>query len=197
MRRLLPALAIVLFSIVSGGVARAQMPAAPAFVMEARVGGGLAVAGGGNGGGGASANLTFGVRLIDRLQIGLGFSVFHTSTIVNTTTGAVNAQTIFTINPTLTIDILKARDNKVAWYGKIGLPLGAQVQAVTNNVSSTVFVIGYDLGLGVRYCPHPNVAFGVEGGLDGFYADPGNGGSTGTTGVYGAIVGTFYWGKGT
>ena len=31
----------------------------------------------------------------------------------------------------------------------------------------------FDIGLGVRYCPHPNIAFGVEGGFNGFYVDPG------------------------
>jgi hypothetical protein len=171
--------------------------------MEARVGGGYAIAGNNNGGtlagGGAAAELAFGVRLIDRLQIGLGFSVYHTSNTINIITGtATTSVTVFTLNPQLTVDILKAKDNKVAWYGKIGIPFGAQNSNPGGNNSNTVFAVGFDIGLGVRYCPHPNVAFGVEGGFDGFYINPGNNnGSTDVTGVYGAIAGTFYWGKGT
>jgi hypothetical protein len=197
MKRVVLGLALLLAS-VAARTAHAQMPPGPAFVMEARVGGGLGIAGnGGNGGGGASAELAFGVRLIDRLQIGLGFTVFHSSGPFNANVGAT---TIFTLNPQLTVDILKSKDNKVAWYGKVGLPIGAQTNTVqVNGVgnNNTVFVVGFDLGFGVRYCPHPNVAFGVEGGLNGFYTDPGGNGSTGTTGIYGALVGTFYWGKGT
>jgi hypothetical protein len=182
-------------ALVGAPAAWAQMPAGPAFMMEARVGGGLSVQG--NGGGGASAELAFGVRLIDRLQVGLGFTVFHTSTAING--AAATTQTTFTLNPQITVDILKARDNKVAWYGKVGLPIGAAAQTanVVNGATNTVFAIGFDLGLGLRYCPHPNVAFGLEGGINGFYTDVTTNGGTGTVGVYGAAVGTFYWGKGT
>jgi hypothetical protein len=181
------------------GKARAQMPAGPAFVMEARVGGGFGITG--NGGGGASAAMAFGVRLIDRLQIGLGFTVFHGSSFNIGNGNFTSANTTFTLNPQLTVDILKAKDNKVAWYGKVGIPVGAQNVSTSGpgapNQSTTVAVVGFDVGLGVRYCPHPNVAFGIEGGFNGFYTDPGGNGGTNITGIYGSVVGTFYWGKGT
>ncbi len=196
MKRYILALAVLL----APAAARAQLPAGPAFVMDARIGGGLAVAASPNsaGGGGASAQLAFGVRLIDRLEIELGVTCVHYNGPAQLQGGGgLNGSTTFTINPQLIVDILKSKDNKVAFYGKIGLPLGAVVTPVGNNVNNSVFAIGFDIGLGVRYSPHPNFAFGAEGGLDGFYVDPGGNGSNGITGVYGAVVGSFYWGKGT
>jgi hypothetical protein len=179
-------------------LARAQMPSL-AFMTEARIGGGAGVIGGG--GGGASASLTFGARLADRLQVGVGFGLFRYSTPgVNIGPNNINNDTTtFTLNPTVAVDILKAKDNKVAWYGKIALPLGARVTPNANNpnTNNTVFVIGYDLGLGARYCPHPNFAFGAEAGLTGLFIDPSGNTGSGTTAVYGAVVGTFYWGKST
>ena len=58
-----------------------------------------------------------------------------------------------------------------------------------------LFVLGYDFAIGARYCPHPNFAAGVEGGITGIFVDPNGANGSGVTTVYGAVVGTFYWGK--
>ena len=68
--------------------------------------------------------------------------------------------------------------------------MGAEVTQPRN-----FFVLGYDVALGARYCPHPNFAAALEGGVTGIFVDPHGNGGFGVTTVYGALVGTFYWGK--
>jgi hypothetical protein len=167
------------------------MPAT-AFAVDARFGAGFGVAG--TSGVIVVPSLTVGARLIDRLQVGVGIGLFRTATPNGGVGGASSADTSFTFIPTLAVDILKAKDNHVAWYGKVGLPLGGEVRSVGNN-SSNLFVIGYDVALGARYCPHPNFAVGIEGGLTGLFIDPNGPNGEGVTTFYGALVGTFYWGK--
>jgi hypothetical protein len=172
------------------GRAHAQMPAGPALVVDARLGLGVGIAG--TSGVVIVPSLDIGVRLVNRVQIGLGIGLFRTSA---PAPGGTNSDTSFTLIPMAAIDILRSRDNHVAWYGKIGLPLGARIVSNPNN-DVNLFVIGYDLALGARYCPHPNFAFGLEGGVTGVFVDPGGNNGSGTTSFYGALVGTFYWGKG-
>jgi hypothetical protein len=167
-------------------LARAQMPA-NGLAVEARLGGGIAVAGVGTIF--VAPSLTVGGRLIDRLQLGVGFGLFRISTPGGGGAGGTN-QTTFTIAPQITVDILKAHDNKAALYGKAALPMGALVTNPRN-----LFVLGYDFAIGARYCPHPNFAAGVEGGITGVFVDPNGPNGSGVTSVYGAVVGTFYWGK--
>jgi hypothetical protein len=164
-------------------VARAQMPR-NGLAVDARLGGGLVV-------GGSTAlfvvpSLTIGARLADRLQLGLGFGLFRFSSASGGTT--IN-QTTFTLQPTLEVDLLKAHDNHAAWYAKVGLPVGAQLTQMRN-----FFVVGYDVALGARFCPHPNWAVALEGGVTGVFVDPDGTNGYGITTVYGALVGTFYWG---
>src|SRR6185312_12159422 len=129
-------------------VARAQMPA-NGLAVEARLGAGLIV-------GGTSAvvavpSLTVGARLVDRIQIGVGFGLYR----VSSPGGGPNGtnQTTFTFAPTIEVDLLKSHDNKAAWYFKGALPMGAEITTPRN-----FFVLGYDAALGARYCPHPNFA---------------------------------------
>ena len=166
-------------------VARAQMPAT-AFDVDARFGAGLVL--GGTSAVVAQPSLTIGARVIDRLQVGVGFGLDR----ISSPGGGPNGtnSTTFTFAPTLSVDLLKAHDNKAAWYVKGALPMGAEVTTPRN-----FFVIGYDVGLGARFCPHPNFAAAIEGGVTGIFVDPRGNGGFGVTTVYGALVGTFYWGK--
>ena len=177
-------------------LAHAQMPTAPTLVVDTRLGAGVGVAGG------SSViivpSLSIGVRLIDRLQISLGVGLFRTATPAGVDAAGnpvgSNSQTSFTVIPSVTLDIFKSRDNKVAWYGKVALPIGAQINS-TPGADLNLFALGYDFALGARYSPHPNFAFGVEGGLSGLFVDPAGTHGSGTTSFYGAIVGTFYFTK--
>lgn len=183
--RFLSALLLACAVLAAPSLARAQMPA-NAFAVDARLGGGVVVGGLGNVV--ALPSLTIGGRVIDRLQIGLGFGLFRYSTPGGG--GGTNYTTVDFV-PTIAIDLLKARDNKVAWYFKGGLPLGTELLSGPNR---SFFVIGYDAALGARYCPHPNFAFGLEGGVTGIFVDPAGNNGSGLTTIYGALVGTFYWG---
>jgi hypothetical protein len=194
--RLLSVLTFAAALVVVPGRARAQMPAGPALVVDARLGVGVGIAG-------TSdvivvPSLDIGVRLIDRLQIGLGIGLFRTANPPNANPNNTTSTTSFTLIPMAAVDILKAKDNRAAFYGKVGLPLGARVVSSPNN-DLNLFVIGYDVALGARFCPHPNFAVGLEGGISGVFVDPAGNRpqSSGTTTFYGALVGTFYWGKGT
>lgn len=180
--RLIPVLAALALV---PSVARAQMPA-NGLAVDARLGAGMIV-------GGTSAvvavpSLTVGGRLVDRIQIGVGFGLYR----VSSPGGGPNGtnQTTFTFAPTIEVDLLKSHDNKAAWYFKGALPMGAEITTPRN-----FFVLGYDAALGARYCPHPNFAAGLEGGVTGIFVDPAGSGGFGVTSVYGALVGTFYWGK--
>ncbi|MDB4968720.1 MAG: hypothetical protein JWN44_4409 [Myxococcales bacterium] len=177
--------AVVAAALFTPSLARAQMPA-NGLAVEARLGGGVVL--GGVGTVVAVPSLTVGGRLIDRLQLGVGFGIFRISS-PGGGMGGTN-QTTFTFAPTLSVDILKAKDNRAALYGKFALPMGAEITTTRN-----FFVLGYDVAIGARYCPHPNFAIGVEGGLTGVFVDPNGPNGSGITTVYGALVGTFYWGK--
>ncbi|HEY2747983.1 MAG TPA: hypothetical protein VGL86_25345 [Polyangia bacterium] len=166
-------------------LAHAQMPAW-GLAVDARIGAGLLV-------GGTSAviavpSLTVGARLADRVQVGLGAGLYR----ISSPGGGPNGtnQTTFTFAPTVEVDLLRAHDRKAAWYLKGALPLGAEVTTPRD-----FFVVGYDAALGARYCPHPNFAVALEGGVTGLFLDPAGKNGFGVTTVYGALVGTFYWGK--
>jgi len=183
-RALIVALAFTALALASTP-ARAQMPR-NGLAVDARLGAGLIV--GGTSAVVAQPSLTIGGRLIDRLQLGLGVGLYRISSPGGGPNGT--SQTTFTFAPTLEVDILKAHDNRAAWYAKGALPMGAEVTQPRN-----FFVLGYDVALGARYCPHPNFAVALEGGVTGIFVDPRGNGGFGVTTVYGALVGTFYWGK--
>jgi hypothetical protein len=160
--------------------ARAQMPTL-AFASEARVAIGSS---------GLEPSLVLGGRLAGRVQIGLGFQLTRTSVPMGLVGPVVN-QTVFSFVPQLEADLLKSSDNHAAWYIRLALPLGQE-----NNPDPVpnLFVLGYEIGLGGRYCPHPNFAVALEGGISGAFYDPAGTRGRGVTGFYGALAGTFYWG---
>ncbi len=114
-------LALAVFAAVAGApaAARAQMPAGPALVVDARLGLGVGLAG--TSGVIIVPSLDLGVRLINRLQITLGFGLFRTAQPIPNTDNT-NSDTSFTVVPAIAVDILRSKDNHVAWYGKAGLP---------------------------------------------------------------------------
>jgi hypothetical protein len=179
--------------------AHAQMPAT-AFDVDARFSAGFVFTGNAFESTILSMpSLTIGARLIDRLQVGLGIGLVRFARPnggVGVPANGTSADTAFVLAPTIAVDILKAKDNRVAWYGKASLPLGVDVISDAAGNTTNLIVVGYDLGLGVRYCPHPNFAAGLEAGLAGIFFDPNGNRGFGFTSFYGALVGTFYWGKG-
>ena len=181
----LRAVVIVASLVLAPMVARAQMPRT-ALAVDARLGAGFIV--GGTSAVVAQPSLVIGARLVDRIQLGLGVGFYRLSSPGGGPNGT--NQSTFTFAPTFEVDILKAHDNKAAWYFKGALPMGAEVTTPRN-----FFVIGYDAALGARYCPHPNFAAALEGGVTGIFVDPAGNGGFGVTTVYGALVGTFYWGR--
>jgi hypothetical protein len=179
-------LAIVVAALLFSTSARAQMPPGPALVVDARLGFGVPLAG--NAGLAAVPSLDAGVRLIDRLQLTLGFGLFRVAS------AGDNSDTSWTFIPALTVDLVRAHDHRVACYVKAALPVGARV-VTASQARRDSFVIGYDAALGTRWAPHPNFALGVEAGVTGLFVDPVGDNSTATTSFYGALVGTFYWGR--
>jgi hypothetical protein len=134
--------------------------------------------------------LAAGIRLVDRVQLGVGFSFFRFATTNGMTDAAFN---IFYFTPGVAIDIAKSRDNRVAFYGKFALALGAEVQTQTLFPASNGFDVGYDLTLGVRYLFHSAFALGFEGGVLGFFLHPERDNNYGITTFYSSLVGTFYF----
>src|SRR4051812_10825402 len=93
----------VLFAVaLAPSLARAQMPS-HGLVVDARLGGGVVL--GGTGTIVAVPSLTVGGRIIDRIELGVGFGLFRIST-PGGGMGGTN-QTTFTFAPTITVDILK------------------------------------------------------------------------------------------
>ena len=152
------ALACTLFALTVGPAAAARadengMPTT-AFLFEARIGGSVAF--------GVTAGLLVGARIIDRLHLGLGFGFVRTDS-----TGAGSNNRV-NFAPTVAVDILKARDNRVAFYGKFALPLGPTVACPPGNgACDTGFTIGFDFGLGRSLCIPPHVRVGDGGGCGG------------------------------
>jgi hypothetical protein len=130
-------------------------------------------------------SLVVGGRIAGRANLGLGFSFMRLSS------GMVTTST-FAFQPTVVVDLVKSADERVAFTLRGALPLGASVASNTRNL----FAIGYDAALGVRYSPHPMFAIGLEGGILGTFIDPGSTSvGFGVQTVYGAISGTFFYGR--
>jgi hypothetical protein len=139
----------------------------------------------------ALPTVDFGVRLVGRLQLTLGFTLFRTAISM---ANADTAVTAFTFNPQIAVDIIKSADDKVAFYAIGGVPLGGLFidnPGTANNQRH--FVIGYNVGVGARIALHHMFALGLEGGVFGIFSDVANNTSIGITSVYGALIGTFYY----
>jgi hypothetical protein len=189
LRSLILAIALLLLA---PAVARAQMPQ-NGFVFEARVAATLNITAINSPVSAAVPSIFAGGRIGGRVQLGLGFSIFRISTPVTDTTS--NDLTSFDFAPTIAIDFVKSNDQHVAFYGKAGIPMGASLNHPAAAALDSRFLIGYDAALGVRYSPHHMFAIGAEGGVFGVFVSPGQVGGVGVTSAYGAIVGTFYYGK--
>jgi hypothetical protein len=176
---------IVAFALVGHSAAASEGTPRNAFWFEGRLALGTVLVGAGGVVPMYQPSLTVGGRLAGRVNLGLGVALFRLAS--NNT-----ATTTFTFQPTATVDLVKAADERVAFYVRGGLPLGA----VVPSTGRTLVVVGYDVALGVRYAPHPMFALGVEGGLFGSFSDPGvNSIGNGIQSVYGALTGNFFYGK--
>jgi hypothetical protein len=139
-------------------------------------------------------SVDIGVRLIGRLQLTLGFTLFRAAQSVSG--GPDTSQTSFLLVPGVACDIVKSSDEKVAFYGAGGIPMGALLFDRGGGAAGSTlknFAVGYNIAVGVRYAPHPMFAFGLEGGLFGIFSDLDNANRIGITSVYGSLVGTWYY----
>jgi hypothetical protein len=127
--------------------------------------------------------LTLGGRLAGRAQLGLGFSFYRLAT----PGGATNTLSFV---PRVEVDLVKAADERVAFFLGADIAFGAAITTGTN-----LLVVGYDASLGVRYAPHPMFAASIEGGVQGYFIDPNGNRGVGITSVFGALAGHFYYGK--
>jgi hypothetical protein len=168
-----------------GTAAASEGPPRNGFWFEGRLALGTAIVGVGGVSPMYQPSLTVGGRLAGRVNLGLGVSLFRLAS-------NNSASTTFTFQPTVVVDLVKAADDRVAFFLRGGLPLGAVVPSAGRDL----LVVGYDVSLGVRYSPHPMFAVGVEGGLFGYFTDPGvNSIGTGIQSVFGALTGHFFYGK--
>ena len=171
--------------------------------LELRFGGGISavagqaggVGGGALSGGGLSAvpTIVAGIRLVNRLQLGLGFGFFRFA--VDGPGMNTASYNVFYFSPAVTYDLVRAKDNRAAFYGKAGLTFGADIGGISGAPDSTGFVVGYDVGVGMRFALHPMVALGMEAGLLGTFVNPErNSNDAFVTTFYSTLVGTFYFG---
>jgi hypothetical protein len=132
--------------------------------------------------------LVIGARLANRVDFGVGLSFVRFST----DTTALN---VLTFAPTVAVDVVKAKDNKVDLYLKLGLPLGPVI-VTQGPVTDKGFGVGFQLGVGARYALHPMFAIGMEGGATGQFVNPQRGTQgNGFANFYGALTGTFFYGS--
>jgi hypothetical protein len=179
-----------------------KRPQPNGLIVELRFGGGLSAVVGGATAGPSGAvvagvspipSLTVGARLANRIHIGLGFAFLRVAVdLPGMNTQAFN---LFYFAPEFAIDLTRSRDNRASFYAKAALPIGADISATSGAPSSDGFVIGYDLGVGLRYALHPAIALGLEAGLMGTFINPErNSLDAFVTTFYSSLVGTFFFG---
>ena len=175
----------VLVVLLGASVARAENEGMPAggFVFETSVAAAFNL-GFAEGGAAVLPRLFAGGRIADRLQLGVTFFLVNA--------GSSGDLTAFTFGPQLKFDIVKRSNNRVAFYGKIGLDIGDAVSSPQGAPATNEILIGLDLGLGVRFVPIRHFAIGLEGGTQTLFIGPSD---LHITSIYGAIVGTFYLGS--
>jgi hypothetical protein len=188
---------VLVLALLAPAVAFAEGEGLPrsAFLVEMRLGAGAPVGFGGLTAGGtftAVPSLLVGARLLDRIQLGLGFSFLRLSN-----TGGLGGATdlnVVTFAPSFSGDVVKSHDNRVALYLKAGLPVGPVIRCPPNGACDNSFAIGFDFGVGARYSVHRMFAAGLEAGVQGSFIDPQRNDTTGAVTFYGALVGSFYAG---
>jgi hypothetical protein len=201
---------VVVVLALSGSIAHAQssehgMPN-NAFLFEARLAFATSVAttGGLFGGGGGSPvgvvavvpSLLVGGRLIGRLHIGLGFSFWRITASTTSMFGGSQHDdyNVVTIAPTFGADIVKSADDRVAFYVKLGIPLGPVIHCTSGAPCDNNFAAGVDVGLGVRYALHHMFALGLEAGFAGASIGPQRDNTFSEWNFYGGLVGSFFSG---
>jgi hypothetical protein len=192
---------LVVLALLAPAVARAEktensMPD-NAFLFEARLGAGTSIAFGGLSFAGtftAVPSLLLGARLIGRLHVGLGFGFTRLSNLGGGGGGGTDLNLV-TFAPTAAFDLIKSHDERVAFYLKAALPLGPVITCNTGAPCDNNFAISFDLALGARYALHKMFALGLEAGAGGTWIGPQRNNTTGFVSVYGALVGSFMYGK--
>lgn len=170
--------AVIVFLVAGDRSARGEMPR-NAFWLDLRLGGGVSLQGAFF----PTPGIVFGARLGGRVQLGGGLSYWRFSS-DNTPT----ASTVL-FAPELEVDVFKSHDEKVGLYLATGIPLGAVIGS-----GDPLLAVGYRLAIGARYVPHPNLGFGIEGGAQGLFFDPGGNDDAQIHSIYVSLVGTFYSG---
>jgi hypothetical protein len=136
--------------------------------------------------------LLIGARLLDRIHVGLGFSFWRLSVV---SLNNHDDDNVITFAPTIAADIFKASDNRVAFYGKLAIPLGPVVHCTTGTPCDDNFGVGVDIAFGVRYAAHRNFAIGVEAGFAGAAIGPQRDNTVSEWNFYGGLVGSFFSGR--
>jgi hypothetical protein len=139
----------------------------------------------------AVPSLLLGARLLDRIQVGLGIGLIRAQ---GNTGGGTQSFNFVTFAPTIAGDIVKSADNRVAFYAKLGIPLGPVITTQPMQANDNNFAVGFDIALGARYAVHRQIALGFEAGFGGTFVGPQRDNTTGTVAVYGGLVGSFYSG---
>jgi hypothetical protein len=187
MPRVLPLIAVLVLP----ALASAEGMPRTAFQFDTRLGfqGGMVISQQGSTFGfNVTPQMTFGARLAGRVQVGVGLGLSHL--------GSGQSSTTFVLfSPLVAVDVLKARDDRVALYLKAGPHFGGIVQRTGPSTTNGTFALGFDLGLGARYAFHPMFALGMEAGAQTLFVDPTDPGETRFAGFYAALVGTFFAGK--
>jgi hypothetical protein len=201
-------IAITCLLLTLGGAARAQEPTsttpppaerAPeegmprtAFVFEASLAGGLTLAGA-TSGAVVVPGLVVGVRLLNRLQLGLRLFVTGVSNSVPNT--SATSTTAVLIGPEAKVDIVQAARGRVAFYAKLGLLPGDAISVAPLRSADNNLLLGLDVGFGMRYAPVRYFAFGAEAGSLSLFITPNHDTRATLETFYGAVVGTFMFGR--
>lgn len=161
-----------------------------AFLFEARV---AASSGSGN----YVPSLLLGARIVDRIQLGVGFAlnqVKYQTIDQGQTIESETDSTFFTFSPTISVDVIKAAHNRVAFYVRGAVTLGDEITS-SSSYNNKGFLIGYQAALGARYALHRMFTIGAEAGAIGTFIDPGASDQYSANGMFGALVVSFLYGK--
>ncbi len=112
----------------------------------------------------------FGGYKIKRVIFGLGFDLQRTASGTSTgNTTTSSATTTFLFSPGVRVAIVRSADKRVELFGQFDMGFGTTVgDAVANGES--IFRLSYNVGPGLRYWAHPQLAFGALAGVSGAFA---------------------------
>jgi hypothetical protein len=110
----------------------------------------------------AMATITVGARLLDRLQLGIGYLPLLHWIFGESMQGLINAALLST-----TVDLVKFLDGS-SWFARGGFYAGGA------ETGGTQPVVGFNLATGVRFGLNRILALGFEVGVLGDFIDPGS-----------------------